>query len=92
MSEWDFARSVSSMRLLTQLGLDHGLSVNTCLVGTGLTEPDLADASLTVSARHELRLIQNLKHQDRLHQYHLTRLIQKIKGPNFQLARQKIHN
>ena len=60
MSEWDFARSVSSMRLLTQLGLDHGLSVNTCLVGTGLTEPDLADASLTVSARHELRLIQNL--------------------------------
>jgi len=58
--EWDFARSVTSMRLMTDLGIDHGLSVNTCLAGTGLKEQELNDPSVIVSAQQELRLISNL--------------------------------
>jgi AraC-like DNA-binding protein len=58
--EWDFARSVTSMRLMTELGVDHGLSVRTCLAGTGLKEQDLADPAVVVSAQQELRLISNL--------------------------------
>lgn len=58
--EWDFARSVTSMRLMTDLGVDHGLSVNTCLAGTGIKEQDLNDPSVIVSAKQELRLISNL--------------------------------
>jgi len=60
MKEWDFARSVNSMRLMTDLGVDCGLSVNTCLAGTGITEQDLHDPSVIVSADQELRLIRNL--------------------------------
>jgi len=58
--EWDFARSVTSMRLMTDLGIDHGLSVNTCLAGTEIKEQDLNDPSVIVSAKQELRLISNL--------------------------------
>ena len=60
MKEWDFARSVHSMRLMTDLGVDCGLSVNTCLAGTGVKEQDLNDPSVIVSAEQELRLIRNL--------------------------------
>lgn len=58
--EWDFARSVTSMRLMTDLGIDHGLSVNACLAGTKIKEQDLNDPSVIVSAKQELRLIGNL--------------------------------
>lgn len=60
MREWDFARSVSSMRILTELGVAHGLSISNCLAGTGLKQGDLANPTLTVPATHELRLIRNL--------------------------------
>lgn len=60
--EWDFARNVTSMRLMTDLGVDHGLSVNTCLSATGINESDLHDTSVVVSAKQELRLITNLIH------------------------------
>lgn len=58
--EWNFARNVTSMRLMTDLGGDHGLSVGTCLAGTGIKEQDLNDPSVMVSAQQELRLIGNL--------------------------------
>lgn len=58
--EWNFARNVTSMRLMTDLGVDHGLSVGTCLAGTGIKEQDLNDPSVVVSAQQELRLISNL--------------------------------
>lgn len=48
------------MRLMTDLGVDHGLTVNTCLAGTGVKEQDLNDPSVIVSAKQELRLISNL--------------------------------
>ncbi|MBK9236846.1 MAG: AraC family transcriptional regulator [Rhodoferax sp.] len=48
------------MRLMTDLGVDCGLSVNTCLAGTGVNEQDLNDPSVIVSAEQEVRLIRNL--------------------------------
>ncbi len=61
--EWDFARSVTSMRIMTELGVAHGLSTRACLAGTGLFEQDLTNPSLVVSAKQELRLIGNLLQQ-----------------------------
>lgn len=48
------------MRLMAQLGVDHGLSLKTSLEGTGIKEQDLLDPSIVVSAKQELRLISNL--------------------------------
>ena len=48
------------MWLMTELGIDHGLSARTCLAGTGLKEQDLTDPAVVVSAKQELRLISNL--------------------------------
>lgn len=58
--DWDFVRSVTSMRLMAELGTDHGLPLQTCLDGTGIKEHDLRDPSVVVSARQELQLITNL--------------------------------
>ncbi len=52
--------SGSSMQLLLQFGLDHGLSVDRCLAGTGLDWRNLADPALVVGADQELQLIRNL--------------------------------
>ncbi len=59
-SQWDFPRNVTSMRLMTQLGTDYGLSARTCLAGTDVQEKDLADPAVVVSGAQELRLIHNL--------------------------------
>ena len=67
MVEWDFTRSVTSMRLMTELGVEHGLSAHACLAETGVKEQDLADPAMLVSAGQELRLIRNLlKHLGKL--------------------------
>lgn len=58
--EWDFARSITSMRLMTELGAEHGLSVACCLAGTGVKESDLRDSTAVVTAQQELTLIRNL--------------------------------
>jgi len=60
MPRWDFERSVTSMRILTELGADHGAPVRALLSGTGVREAQLEDPSLTVSGQQELRLIRNL--------------------------------
>ncbi len=60
IQQWDFERSVTSMRLMTELGVEHGLSVTCCLAGTGLKETDLNDSSAVVTAKQELTLIRNL--------------------------------
>jgi AraC-like DNA-binding protein len=62
-TNWDFVRSVTSMRLMAELGSDHGLSMRQCLVGTGIREQDLHDPTVVVSAGQELRLINNLVKQ-----------------------------
>lgn len=58
--KWDFERSIASMRLMTELGVDHGLTAGCCLAGTGLRASDLNEPAMLVSAKQELRLIRNL--------------------------------
>lgn len=53
-------RSITSVHLLMQLGIDHGLSVDTCLRGTDLSPQQLADAQGEIEAAQELQLIANL--------------------------------
>lgn len=53
-------RSAVSVQLLTQYGLDHGLSLDACLHGTGLDWLRLADPAAEVDAEQELRLVRNL--------------------------------
>ena len=53
-------RSITSLQLLTQLGIEHGLSVEQCLAGTGLAALQLADTTLEVEPAAELQLIRNL--------------------------------
>ncbi|CAD5109595.1 AraC family transcriptional regulator [Zestomonas carbonaria] len=53
-------RSAISVQLLTQFGLDHGLSIDACLAGTGLDWRLLADPGAEVDTEQELQLLRNL--------------------------------
>uniref|UniRef100_UPI0040483631 AraC family transcriptional regulator n=1 Tax=Pseudomonas sp. TMP25 TaxID=3136561 RepID=UPI0040483631 len=53
-------RSITSAQLLTQLGLDHGLSVERCLHNTGLSPLQLAELHSEIEGAQELQLINNL--------------------------------
>jgi len=53
-------RSITSLQLLTQLGLEHGLSLDTCLRGCQLSPLQLADPLQEIEPQQELRLIANL--------------------------------
>lgn len=53
-------RSITSAQLLTQLGLDHGLSVERCLHQTGLSPLQLAELRSEIEGAQELQLIRNL--------------------------------
>jgi AraC-like DNA-binding protein len=57
---WPAHRSSISVQLLTQFGLDQGLSIERCLAGTGLTLQQLSDPSSEIDASQELSLISNL--------------------------------
>lgn len=53
-------RSITSAQLLTQLGLDHGLSIEQCLRHTGLSPLQLAELHSEIEGAQELQLICNL--------------------------------
>lgn len=55
-----WTRSVSSMRLLVDLGIAHGLAPAATLAGTGVRERDLDDPTALVVPEQELRTIRNL--------------------------------
>ncbi len=57
---WPARRSAISVQLLTQFGLDQGLGLDACLVGTGLDLSVLADPGAEIDAGQELLLIGNL--------------------------------
>ena len=59
-NHWPTRRSSISVQLLTQFGLDQGLSVERCLAGTGLSLQQLADPGSEIDASQELALIGNL--------------------------------
>jgi AraC-like DNA-binding protein len=53
-------RGITSVQLLTQLGIDHGLSVERCLHNTGLSPLQLAELHSEIEGAQELQLIRNL--------------------------------
>ncbi|MFI8747641.1 AraC family transcriptional regulator [Pseudomonas sp. NPDC077186] len=57
---WPARRSILSMQLLTQLGLELGLDLDTCLRDTGLSAMQLAVPHGEIDAGRELQLIANL--------------------------------
>ena len=57
---WPARRSIISLQLLTQLGLDLGLSLDKCLHETGLSPVQLASLNGEIDAQRELQLIANL--------------------------------
>jgi hypothetical protein len=60
MPQWNFERIVTSMRILAEFGIAHGMPAQVLLAGTGVREAELADPTCTVSGRQELRLMRNL--------------------------------
>lgn len=59
-SVWDFRRGVGTARVLTQLGFDHGVSVDNMLRHTGITRALLDDPKGEIEAHQEVQLIRNL--------------------------------
>ncbi len=57
---WDFRRGVATARVLTQLGTDHGLSVDDTLRHTGIARALLDDPKGEIEAHQEVQLIRNL--------------------------------
>ncbi|WP_090262059.1 AraC family transcriptional regulator [Pseudomonas panipatensis] len=57
---WPPRRSGISVQLLSQFGLDHGLTLEDCLHGSDLDIGVLADPGREIDASQELRVIRNL--------------------------------
>jgi AraC-like DNA-binding protein len=57
---WDFPRGIASVCLLARFAVEHGVSEDTVLAGSGLTQAQLADATAEVEARQELQVVRNL--------------------------------
>ncbi len=53
-------RSAISVQLMTQFGLDHGMTLEQCLGRTGLDIGVLADPGAEVEATQELELLRNI--------------------------------
>lgn len=57
---WDFRRGIATARVLTQVGFDHGVSVDAMLQHTGITRAVLDDPGSEIEALQEVQLIRNL--------------------------------
>jgi AraC-like DNA-binding protein len=62
LPQWNFERRITSLRVLTEFGLEHGMPAGALLAGTGVGEEQLSDPAFSVSGRQELRLLRNLVH------------------------------
>ena len=49
-SIWDFRRGIATARVLTQLGFDHGVSIDNMLRHTGITRALLDDPKGEIEA------------------------------------------
>ncbi len=58
--DWDVVRAPTSVLLLVRLADDHGIGVEVCLRGTGLSVDQLGDRSVETTAEQELIIIANL--------------------------------
>jgi AraC-like DNA-binding protein len=61
-SAWDFSRGITTARVLTQLGMDHGVPVDQTLRHTGITRAQLDAPEGEIEALQEVQLIRNLIH------------------------------
>lgn len=59
-ARWDFPRNIASTRILTNVGLKHGLTIAQCLEGARLSAEQLDDPERQVEAGQELQVIRNL--------------------------------
>lgn len=59
-SIWDFRRGIATARVLTQLGFDHGVSIDNMLRHTGITRALLDDPKGEIEAHQEVQLCRNL--------------------------------
>jgi len=57
---WDYPRSPIAVRKFLETGLDHGLSAEQLLAGTGLDESDTESDDTVVEAEQELTVARNL--------------------------------
>ncbi|MDH1011214.1 AraC family transcriptional regulator [Pseudomonas nicosulfuronedens] len=57
---WSPRRSAISVQLMAQFGLDHGMTLEQCLDGTGLDIGVLANPGAEVEATQELELLRNI--------------------------------
>lgn len=60
---WAFERSVHSVRLMADFAMESGISYQTILQGTGLSQQQLLDPNMVVTGHQELQLIHNLVEQ-----------------------------
>ncbi|MBN58521.1 MAG: AraC family transcriptional regulator [Oceanospirillaceae bacterium] len=60
MTQWNFQRSVTSVRLMCEFATEQGISIGSLLAGTGLGQHQLLEPNSTVLAEQELRVIANL--------------------------------
>ncbi|ARU56761.1 AraC family transcriptional regulator [Oleiphilus messinensis] len=60
MFSWNFARSITGMRLLADFASEYDISISSVLAGTRVTQSQLFDPNAIVSASQELRMTQNL--------------------------------
>jgi len=58
--DWNFARSMSGLSLLADIGIEQGVDLRVMLQGTGLSAADLRDHEREVLAEQELRVVRNL--------------------------------
>jgi len=57
---WAFERSIHSVRLMADFAVESGVSYQTILKGTGISQQQLLDPNMVVSGHQELKLIHNL--------------------------------
>lgn len=60
MPDWDFERNVESMRLQAELATEYGMTIDSILADTNISEAMLNSSSTRVSACQELQLIDNI--------------------------------
>lgn len=57
---WDFRRGIATARVMTQLGVDKGASLEALLHHTGISREMLDDTKAEIEAQQEIQLIRNL--------------------------------
>lgn len=60
MANWQFSRSITSMRLMAELAQTHGMTLTDSLRDTDVTLGDLENPGAVVSAHQELQMIRNI--------------------------------